>query len=120
MAESSILTTWGAVHVGRETMGLGIFQEAIGYYMAAQQAGKLADFKVGICENGNMGNLAGYMVAEGSTEQIQAIWADEAYKRIVAKATHVVSFSMVTCATGSAVSGAVERLLGVRKELGIT
>jgi hypothetical protein len=85
MAESSIFTTWGAVHVGRESMGLGVFQEAIASYTGAVQAGKLADFRVGICENGNLGKLAGYVVAEGSVEQIQAIWADEAYQRIVAK-----------------------------------
>ncbi|MCC6528187.1 MAG: hypothetical protein IT373_36405 [Polyangiaceae bacterium] len=120
MAQASILTTWGTVHVGRESMGLRVFQEVLTYYESAKAAGKLEDFKVGLCEAGDVGALSGYMVAEGSTAQVQAMFADEAFKRLVAKATHVVSFSMVSCSTGTAIPASIERLLGVRKELGIT
>ena len=109
MADTSLFTTWSAVFPTRETMGLGVFQEAIAYYEKRKAAGKLADFRVG----------SGYMIAEGSREQIQAIVDDEEFKRIVAKATHVVPFSISRCSTGTGVGASVERLLAVRKELGI-
>jgi hypothetical protein len=120
MAESSIFITWGLPHVGRESMGLQVFQEAIMYYEGLKGAGKLADLKVGVTEVGDVANHAGYMVAEGSRDQIQAILGDEAFRRIVTKAGHVVSFQISSCATGTGVPAAIERLLGVRKELGIT
>ena len=119
MAQASILTTWGAVYTGRESMGLAVFQEVIMYYESAKAAGKLEDFKVGICEAGDVSALSGYMVAEGSASQIQAIVGDEAFKRLIAKATHVVPFTLVQAATGTAIPGSIERLLGARKELGI-
>jgi hypothetical protein len=38
---------------------------------------------------------------------------------VITKATHVVPFSICRCSTGVGVATAVERLLAVRKELGI-
>ena len=117
--ESALYTTWSAVLVGREALGLAVFQEAIAYYEKRKAAGKIADFRIGITELGAVSEQSGYMIAEGSRDQIQAIVDDEDFKRIVVKATHVVPFSISRCSTGTAIGGAVERLLAVRKELGI-
>src|SRR5262245_51129585 len=119
MAESSILTTWGATYPGRETMGLGIFQEVIQYYETAKAEGRIAEFRVGITELGNIGDLSGYMLAEGTAGQVQTLLADAGFKKLLAKATHVVPFSVVSCATGTAIPSSVERLLTARGELGI-
>lgn len=119
MSDTSLFTTWSAVVPGRETLGLAVFQEAIGYYEKRKAAGKLADFKVAITELGAVSRDSGYMIAEGTKEQIQAILDDDEFKRIVTKATHVVPFSMSRCVTGKGIGAAVERMLAVRKEMGI-
>jgi len=119
MSDTSLYTTWSAVFPGREALGLAVFQEAIGYYEKRKAAGKISELRVGITELGNVSRDAGYMIAEGSREQIQAIVDDPEFKKIIAKATHVVPFSISCCTTGAGIGSAVERLLGVRKEMGI-
>jgi hypothetical protein len=100
-------------------MGLMIFQEVINYYEKRKAAGKLAEFRVGITELGAISTQSGYMIAEGTQAQITELVNDEEFKRLITKATHVVPFSINRCATGAGVATAVERLLHVRKELGI-
>ena len=119
MSEASLYTTWEQVLVGRETLGLAVFQEVIGFYEKRKAAGQLAEVRVGLTELGAVSADNGYIVAEGSRAQIQAIVEDEEFKRLVAKATHAVRFSISRCVTGPAIGGAVERLLSVRKEMGI-
>jgi len=119
-ADTAIYTTWSAAYVGRETMALTVFQEAVGYYEKKKASGKLGDVRVGIAQLGAVTTQSGYLVAEGTREQIQAILDDEEFARITAKATHVCPFAISRCTTGPGIGTAIERMLGVRKELGIS
>jgi len=119
MADASILITWGAVHTGRESMGLSVFQGAIGYYMDQKAKGNIEEFKVGITEVGRLAETAGYMLIEGSVDQLRKMVDSEDYKRLLTKAMHVVPVSVSHTVTGNAVMQAVERLVSVRNELGI-
>jgi hypothetical protein len=119
-ADTSLYTTWSAAYPGRETMALTVFQEAVAYYEKKKAAGKLANLHLGITQLGPVTSQSGYMIAEGTPEQIMAITADEEFMRIVTKATHCCPFAISRCTTGPGVGTAIERLLGVRKELGIT
>jgi hypothetical protein len=100
-------------------MGLMIFQQVIAYYEGRKAAGKLAEFRVGVTELGAIGSQSGYMIAEGTHAQIAELTNDEEFKKLITKATHVVAFSINRCSTGAGVAATVERLLHVRKELGI-
>jgi hypothetical protein len=119
MSDASILITWGAVYPNRETMGLTVFQGALGFYGEQKSKGNLSDFKVGLTEVGNIAAGAGYMVLEGSVDQLRKLVDSEDYKRLLTKAAHVVPLSVSHCVTGNAVMQSVERLLSVRNELGI-
>jgi len=119
MADASILTTWGTTHPGRETMGLAVFQAAIGFFQEQKAKGNIEEFKVGITEVGPLAQLNGYMLVEGSVAQLRALVDTEDYKRILTKAVHVVPVSVSHNVTGNAVMQSVERLVAVRNELGI-
>ena len=119
MADASILTTWGASLEGRETMGLGVFQAAIGFWEAHKEKGNIESFRVGISEVGNLTELSGYMLVEGSVAGLRKIVDSEEYKRLITKAVHVVPVSVAHNVTGPAVMTSVERLISVRSELGI-
>ncbi|MBK9001780.1 MAG: hypothetical protein IPM35_39155 [Myxococcales bacterium] len=119
MADASILTTWGAVFPGRETMGLSVFQGAIGFFQDQKSKGNIEEFKVGITEVGELSKQAGYMLVEGSVAQLRKLIDSEDYKRLLTRAAHVVPVSVSHTVTGPAVMQAVERLIAVRNELGI-
>lgn len=119
MADASILTTWGGVFAGRETMGLSVFQGAIQFFQEHKSKGNIEEFKVGIAEVGRLSELGGYMLVEGSVAQLRKLIDSEEYKRIITKAVHVVPMSVSHNVTGAAVMQSVERLMAVRSELGI-
>lgn len=119
MADASILTTWGASLAGRESMGLNVFQAAIGFWEEHRAKGNIESFRVGITEVGSLAETAGYMLVEGSVAQLRKIADSEEYKRLITKAVHVVPVTVSHNVTGNAVMQSVERLISVRNELGI-
>ncbi|MBK7580687.1 MAG: hypothetical protein IPI67_10825 [Myxococcales bacterium] len=119
MSDASIMVTWGGVFAGRETMGLTVFQSAIGFYSEQKAKGNITEFKVGIAEVGAISSSAGYMLIEGSVDQLRKLVDSEDYKRILTKAVHVVPMNVSHNVTGNTVMQSVERLVSVRNELGI-
>jgi hypothetical protein len=120
VAEASVLILWGTNKVGRETMGLGIFTNAVAFFEKERHAGRLEDVKVGIGDTGALSQTAGYLVAEGTNEQITNLLANAEFKAHTLKAFHVVDgFQVVRCATGTAIPMRIEQLVAVRRELGI-
>ena len=45
MADSGLFVGWGAPVRGRETVGLGVFNEAIQFWSAQQEAGAIESFE---------------------------------------------------------------------------
>jgi hypothetical protein len=120
MAEASLLITWGNNVAGRETMGLGVFQQALGYAEKQKQGKKLEDYRVGIANTGAIQTTSGYLIYEGTEAQIGAVLDDQEFKTIVLKAFHVVTnINIARCGTGTAIPSRIEQLLAVRAELGI-
>lgn len=120
MAEASVFITWGSNKTGRETMGLGVFMASMAYFEKKKAAGALADVKVGLGDTGAISRTAGYIIAEGTNDQIANLLDDVEFKTHVTKAYHVVEdINVQRCTTGTAVPNRIESLLAVRKELGI-
>jgi hypothetical protein len=120
MAEASVLILWGTNKTGRETMGLGVFQSAVGWFEKEKQAGRLDDVKVGIGDAGALSLTAGYLVAEGTNAQIGKLLENQEFKSLTLKAFHVVDgFQVLRCSTGTAIPSRIENLVAIRRELGI-
>jgi hypothetical protein len=120
MAESSSFCSWGTPITGRETKGLEVFQEALGFFARLKGAGTIEDFRVGLTNQGNSEQLSGYLIVEGSKAAMAALAENREYLNLVDRAVHVVhSFMIVGCDTGTAISARIERILAARKQLGI-
>jgi hypothetical protein len=89
MANDVIFTGWGTVVRGREEQALTVFQETIQFWTQAQQDGRIESFEPILLEpHGN--GLAGFILARGERSKLDAIRADEAYQRLVARAGAII------------------------------
>ncbi len=74
MAEAGLFTGWGPPVRGREAKGLEVFNETLSFYGKQQEAGAIESFEV-VMLAPHGGDLAGFILARGSEEQIAALRA---------------------------------------------
>jgi hypothetical protein len=118
MAEAGLFIGWGAPVRGRETVGLGVFQEAIGYWGSQQGAGAIESFEVVILEP-HGGDLAGFFLIRGSENQIAALRATDEFARLITRAGMVVErVGAVGAFLGDGLGQAVERYQAAATEFG--
>jgi hypothetical protein len=89
MADRILFIGWGATVRGREERGLEVFDAALGFYGRCQQEGRIESFDVILLEP-HGGGLAGYMELHGSADQLNALRADEEFRRILIDASMIV------------------------------
>jgi hypothetical protein len=120
MADSAIVMNWGQVIPNRESMGLEVFNQALGFYGKLKEKGEIENFSVYLNTQGSLTEQIGTMIVEGTPEQITNLQGNENYRKLIMKAEHVVS-SMSVCHadSGNLVGKRIEELLAVRKDLGI-
>jgi hypothetical protein len=89
MAEAGLFIGWGQVVRGRERKALEVLNESVAYWGGLQGDGKIEDFEVVFLEP-HGGDLAGFALLRGSTDQVSALRADEEFQRIVARADLII------------------------------
>src|SRR3954468_7542384 len=89
MADAGLFIGWGEPIQGREAKGLEVFNETIAYYGRLQGEGKIESFEVALLEP-HGGDLGGFIMVRGSSEQMSTLRADEEFERMVTRATLVV------------------------------
>ena len=89
MAEAGLFIGWGAPVRGRETVGLGVFNEAIQYYSAQQEAGAIESFET-VLLRPHGGDLAGFFLIRGTQDQVAALQAGEDFVRLHTRANMIV------------------------------
>jgi hypothetical protein len=89
MADRILFIGWGATVRGREERGLEVFDTAVGFYGRCQQEGRIESFDVILLEP-HGGGLAGYMELHGSADQLNALRADDEFRRILIDASLIV------------------------------
>jgi hypothetical protein len=118
MAEAGLFVGWGAPVRGRELAGLGVFQEAIGYWGSQQGSGAIESFDVVILEP-HGGDLAGFFLIRGSEEQIATLRGTDEYARLITRAGMVVErVGSVGAFLGDGLPEAVERYQSAASEFG--
>jgi hypothetical protein len=88
MADRVLVISWGQSVRGREQHGLEVFEAAVGYYAALQDAGRIEAFDVLLLEPNGLMN--GCMVLRGSHAQLDAVAEEEQFRRLMVDASLIV------------------------------
>jgi hypothetical protein len=88
MADRTLCLTWGQVARGREAHSLEVFNDAVGYYAALQEDGRIERFDVVLLSPS--GGVEGMMLLYGSHEQLDAVREDPRFQRLTIDAQMVV------------------------------
>jgi hypothetical protein len=120
MADSAIVITWGTPLVGREAMSLNLFMEVIQFWEGKKAQGAVSDFRSYLAGNGAISAQGGFMLIEGDRTKLDALQDSDDFRNHLVKAIHMLSGVEVrSYDTGAAIGKNVERVLGIRKQLGI-
>jgi hypothetical protein len=107
MAEAGLFVGWGDPITGREGKGLEVFGEALAYYAKAEQEGRIESHEtVLLAPHG--GDLAGFILARGSREQMAALRAEDEFERLNTRATLIVQrVGVIDAALGDGLEDAI-------------
>jgi len=90
MAEAALCTLWGSPVPGREKQALNVFNETVQWWAGLQQEGKIERFDVTVLAPSG-GEVAGFLVARGTAEQIDSLRRSKEYQQHVARGQLVAS-----------------------------
>ena len=112
MADAALFTGWGPPVRGREAKGLEVFGEAVAFWSQREQAGEIDSYEV-VFLAPHGGDLAGFILARGSEEQIEALRDSDELGRLNTRASLIVDHLGVIDAV---VGDAIGEQLGVYQE----
>jgi hypothetical protein len=95
MAEAALCTHWGTPIPGREKQALKVFNETVQWWAGVQQEGKIERFDVTVLAPSG-GEVAGFLVARGTAEQIDSLRRSKEYQQQLARAQLIASRLSVT------------------------
>ena len=120
MSNAALFVSWGRPMVGRETKALEVFSQVMEFYATQKAKGKISDFRTYLTTNGELSQLGGFMIIEGSVAQCRELVDSEDYQKLLLKGGHVIeNLQAVHLATGDEIQKTIGRVLEVRKQLGI-
>jgi hypothetical protein len=112
MADTALFIGWGQVVRGREKRAVQVFNESVEYWGGLQSDSKIEDFEVVLLAP-HGGDLQGFALLRGSSEQIGALRADEEFDRRVARADMIVDSQGVVDAV---IGEGIGRIMAVYQE----
>ena len=112
MAEAGLFIGWGQVVRNREQRALEVFNESMEYYAGLEQDGKIESWEVVLLEP-HGGDLAGFVLLRGSTDQMNAVRSDEEFERRTTRADLIVERLGTV---GALVGEGIARGMGIYQE----
>jgi hypothetical protein len=104
MPDSGLFIGWGQVARGREGRAVDSFNETVGYLGQLQGDGRIEDFEVCLLEP-HGGDLAGFMLLRGSSEQMDAVRHDSEFERLMLRADLIVeNLGLISAFVGDGVA----------------
>jgi hypothetical protein len=88
MADRAMVITWGEVVRGREERAFDNFNAVVAYHAGLQQDGRIERLDVVLLSPN--ATLGGFMLLQGSAEQMSAVREDEEFQRLVTEGTLIV------------------------------
>jgi hypothetical protein len=89
MADAGLFIGWGKVVRGREAQAVDSFNATVDFLGRRQGDGRIESFEICFLDP-HGGDLDGFMLVRGSTEQVNALHGDEEFMRHVLRADLVV------------------------------
>ena len=119
-ANAALYLCWGHAVPGREQKSLEVFSQAMEFNATLEKKGKIAAHRTYIATTGSMERFGGFMILEGTVEQLRAVVDSEEWQNLRLRAEHVVKgIDIVHCITGGDVPKMVQQIVEVRRQLGI-
>ena len=95
MAEAALCSVWGTAIPGREKQALKVFNETVQWWAGLQRDGKIERFDMTVLAPSG-GDVAGFLVARGTAEQIDSLRRSKEYQQQLARALLIASHLSVT------------------------
>jgi hypothetical protein len=112
MAEAGLFIGWGQVVRDREERALEVFNETMQYYASLEQDGRIESWEVVLLEP-HGGDLAGFVLLRGTTDQMNSVRSDEEFERRTTRADLIVE-GLGT--VGALVEEGIARGMGIYQE----
>ncbi len=107
MADAALFIGWGEPVRGREQRGIDVFNEALAYYGAKQEAGAIESSEV-VLITPHGGDLSGFILIRGSQQQINDLRLENDFELLNTRAAQVVTnFGVVDAAVGEGIGRAI-------------
>jgi hypothetical protein len=104
MADAGLFIGWGQVVRGREGRAVDSFNEFVEFVGQLQGDGRIENFEICFLEP-HGGDLAGFMLLRGGTEQMDALDADDEFLHHMTRADlHVENLGVIRAALGDGVA----------------
>ncbi len=105
MTDRALFVGFGAPVRGREERAIEVFGEFVGLLGRMQSDGRISGMDVSLLDP-HGGDLGGFFMVHGTTEQCAALPNDEEFRRACIDAALIVeNFGVVPAVTGEAVGG---------------
>ncbi|MGP4057265.1 hypothetical protein ACTWP6_21000 [Mycobacterium sp. 4D054] len=89
MAEAALCTVWGEPVPGREKLALEVYGDSMKYWARLQKEGKIEGFDITVLAP--TGDITGFLVAKGTTDQIDAVRHTKEFQQMLSRVRLVVS-----------------------------
>jgi hypothetical protein len=108
MAEMGLFVGWGSPVRGREAKGLEVFNEAVAYAGRLQDEGRIESSEI-VLLGPHGGDLYGFQLLRGSRENLDAIQAEDDFRRLTYRAGLIVErFGVVPAILGEGLGPAIQ------------
>jgi hypothetical protein len=104
MADAGLFIGWGQVVRGREGRAVDGFNEFVEFVGQLQGEGRIENFEICFLEP-HGGDLAGFMLLRGSTEQMDVLDADDEFLHHMTRADlHVENLGLIGASLGDGIA----------------
>ena len=104
MADAGLFIGWGQVVRGREGPAVDGFNETVEFFGQLQGDGRIESFEICLLDP-HGGDLDGFMLLRGSTEQMDAVRSDEQFLRNMTRASlQVENLGLVGASLGDGIA----------------
>ncbi|MBA3263035.1 MAG: hypothetical protein H0T69_11335 [Thermoleophilaceae bacterium] len=104
MADAGLFIGWGQVVRGREGAAVDGFNETVEFLGQLQGDGRIENFEICFLDP-HGGDLAGFMLVRGSTEQMDAVRSDDEFLRHMTRADlHVENLGLIGAFLGEGIA----------------
>ena len=120
MINGAIVIEWGMPRQGREQKALEVFFSSMQKWEEWKSAGRIASFQPFGTLTGDYDKRSGFVLVQGSSQQIEALQQAEDYRQVVLAVVNIATHVNVTvCETGDAMASRMQRYGSSVKSMGI-